>query len=293
MYAVTLNGKFIGYTQSKVDMQKRINEYIKNGHGESNIAFVDVPQLPDYSLCLLKKDIKSSDDKIFNKIKNESKTYYKYYAILEGTEEKYYVENKEEAEDIINKLRTKRSSNSEDIAYSEVHYPELKTFSNTDAVVTALYKKQKSRTVVTAASYSRYNGTTIADAPSGAVLGISLTKPVSGIITSRFGQRGSETHTGLDIAAPVGTTIYASSSGTVEFSGNGGTGYGNYIKISHGNGVETLYAHCNNLYVQAGETITQGQAIATIGLTGRTSGSHLHFEVRINGTYSNPQNYLY
>ena len=109
MYSVTLNGEFIGYTSNKSKLQKRINEYIENGN-EENIAFIDVENLPEYSLCLLKKENQTNDAEIFELVKNSGTTYYEYYAIAEKSEEKYYVATKEEAEEIINKLKEKKSS---------------------------------------------------------------------------------------------------------------------------------------------------------------------------------------
>ena len=119
--------------------------------------------------------------------------------------------------------------------------------------------------------------------------------PVSGIITSRFGNRESIRsygHTGLDIAAPGGTPIRAAADGTVSFSGYSG-GYGYVVKISHGNGIETYYAHCSELYVSSGEKIEAGDVIAAVGSTGNSTGDHLHFEVVVDGTEIDPQNYLY
>ena len=123
--------------------------------------------------------------------------------------------------------------------------------------------------------------------------------PVYGTITSRFGYRsvfGSYSyHRGLDIATAYGTTIKASDGGTVVWSGTG-TGsywsYGNYVVIDHGNGVRTLYAHCSSLLVSTGEKVYQGQPIARVGSTGRSSGNHCHFEVQMNGTPVNPLAYL-
>ena len=123
--------------------------------------------------------------------------------------------------------------------------------------------------------------------------------PVYGTITSKFGYRsvfGSYSyHDGLDIAAPYGTTIKASDGGTVVFAGTGTGGYwsfGNYVMIDHGNGVRTIYAHCSSVLVSAGEHVYQGQAIAKVGSTGRSSGNHCHFEMQINGTPVNPRSYL-
>lgn len=99
-------------------------------------------------------------------------------------------------------------------------------------------------------------------------------------------------HKGMDIVAPKGTPIYAAESGTVTYSGRDGSGYGNYIKIRHANGLETLYAHCSALYVRVGDKVATGESIAAVGNTGRSTGNHLHFEVHKNGYFVNPSNYI-
>lgn len=293
MYSVTLNGEFIGYTTNKSKLQKRINDYLENGEGNNNIAFIDVQSLPEYSLCLLKKENQTNDDEIFERIKNSGTTYYEYYAIVEKNKEKYYVSTKKEAESIINKLKEKKSRNIEDLAYTQIHATELKEFKDTESIITALY--QKPRVVVATSGYSTYSGARIVNssAPSAQVLGIGLIKPVSGIITSRFGARASGTHHGIDIAAPTGTTIAASAGGTVTFSGWDTYGLGYCVRISHGNGVSTTYGHCSKLYVTAGQKVSAGEAIAAVGSTGNSTGSHLHLEISVNGVRQNPQLYLY
>ena len=292
MYSVSLNGEFIGYTTNKSKLQNRINEYLENGDGDGNVAFIDVQNLPEYSLCLLKKENETNDDEIFERIKNSGTTYFEYYAILDEDEEKYYVSTKEEAEEILDKLKEKKSRNIEDLAYTQIHSTELKEFEDSETVIDELYEKP---VVIAASGYSTYSGAKIinSSAPSAEVLGIGLITPVSGIITSRFGPRASGNHTGLDIAGPVGTTIAAAAGGTVVFSGWDNYGLGYAVKISHGNGVETVYGHCSKLYVQTGETVVAGQAIAAMGSTGNSTGSHLHLEIRVNGVRENPQLYLY
>lgn len=292
MYSVTLNGEFIGYTENKSKLQNRINEYLENGDGNKNLAFIDVQSLPEYSLCLLKKENTTNDDEIFDRIKNAGTTYYEYYAITEDSEEKYYVSTKEEAEQIIDKLKEKKSRNIDDLAYTQIHSTELKEFKDTESVITALYKKP---VVVASSGYSTYSGARIINTstPSAEVLGIGLIKPVSGTITSRYGQRASGNHTGLDIANSTGTTIAAAAGGTVTFSGWDNYGLGYAVKVSHGNGVETVYGHCSKLYVKAGQTVAAGEAIAAMGSTGNSTGSHLHLEIRVNGVRHNPQLYLY
>lgn len=104
---------------------------------------------------------------------------------------------------------------------------------------------------------------------------------------------GYKGHTGMDIAGcGHGSNIYASAAGTVVKVKWGNTGYGNYIIINHGDGIQTLYAHCSNLYVKQGQYVNQGDIIAAMGSTGNSTGTHLHFEIRINGQYANPANYV-
>lgn len=111
----------------------------------------------------------------------------------------------------------------------------------------------------------------------------------TGSITDRFGSyRGKgRTHGGVDIGAPGGTPIYAAASGTVVISQYGAS-YGNYVKIDHGNGYATLYAHASALLVKKGQWVSKGQIIARVGTTGNSTGNHLHFEVQRNGTRINP-----
>ncbi|OGH82437.1 MAG: hypothetical protein A2469_01225 [Candidatus Magasanikbacteria bacterium RIFOXYC2_FULL_40_16] len=100
-------------------------------------------------------------------------------------------------------------------------------------------------------------------------------------------------HTGLDIAGPVGTPLYASRAGTVTRSQCGWNGgYGCYVIIDHGGGVSTLYGHASQLYVDVGEEVVQGQTIAEMGSTGRSTGSHIHFEVRVGSSRVNPLQYI-
>ncbi len=99
-------------------------------------------------------------------------------------------------------------------------------------------------------------------------------------------------HKGMDIVAPAGTPIYAAEDGTVTYSGWDTSGYGYKIIIKHSNGLETLYAHSSALYVRKGDVVVKGENIAAVGTTGRSTGNHLHFEVRKNGSIKNPVDYI-
>jgi murein DD-endopeptidase MepM/ murein hydrolase activator NlpD len=117
--------------------------------------------------------------------------------------------------------------------------------------------------------------------------------PVNGPITSPFCERRAweACHPGIDIGVGTGTPIHAAGSGTVALAGPAG-GYGNYTCINHGGGLSTCYAHQSQINVSVGQSVSQGQVIGLVGCTGLCFGSHLHFEVRVNGGVVNPLNYL-
>ena len=114
--------------------------------------------------------------------------------------------------------------------------------------------------------------------------------PVSGVVTSGFGWRWGRMHEGIDIAAPSGTPIRAAAAGRIIFAGVM-SGYGNITIIDHGNGLATAYAH-QSAFALGGGSVSQGTIIGYVGTTGNSTGPHLHFEVRVNGTPVDPMGYL-
>lgn len=111
-------------------------------------------------------------------------------------------------------------------------------------------------------------------------------------ISSHYGPRGRKHHDGIDIPAPKGTPIIAADAGVVIYSGNGIRGYGNLIVISHGEEIFTVYAHNKKNFVSKGERVKRGEKIAEVGNTGRSTGPHLHFEIRVKDNKRNPSQYL-
>ena len=155
---------------------------------------------------------------------------------------------------------------------------------------------------------ARQNGTS-GSSYSGGVLQFPCTSYIR--VSSWFGGRGaplaggSSYHKGVDLAASMGSSILAAESGTVIAVYKGcshnygksrscgcGGGFGNYVMISHGSGLVTVYAHCTTIYVNLGDTVTRGETIATVGTTGASTGSHLHFGTLLNGTYVDPAPYI-
>ena len=117
-YEVSLNGKVIGYTRDKVVLQKRINDYINTGNGD-DVAFVEVDTLPTYKAVLLKRNIKTNDEEILNKVVESGIAYYKYYAIAVDNQEKAYLKTFGEAEKVIQELKNKKSTNADSLGIVE------------------------------------------------------------------------------------------------------------------------------------------------------------------------------
>jgi murein DD-endopeptidase MepM/ murein hydrolase activator NlpD len=115
--------------------------------------------------------------------------------------------------------------------------------------------------------------------------------PVSGPVTSGFGLRWGRMHEGIDIAVAEGTPVRAAGAGTVIYAGWMG-GYGNLVVVDHGNGLSTAYAHNSSLGVGVGQSVTAGQVVSYSGNTGNSTGPHVHFEVRVNGSAVDPLGYL-
>jgi murein DD-endopeptidase MepM/ murein hydrolase activator NlpD len=133
----------------------------------------------------------------------------------------------------------------------------------------------------------------VALAPTSSRSALSSILPVAGHLTSGFGLRTDpftgtlREHDGLDLGAPEGTAIRATADGVVRSAGPRG-GYGNAVEIDHGNGLSTLYGHASELLVSPGDTVRAGQEIARVGSSGRSTGAHLHFEVRVGGRPVDP-----
>ncbi|MBA3412712.1 MAG: M23 family metallopeptidase, partial [Actinobacteria bacterium] len=131
----------------------------------------------------------------------------------------------------------------------------------------------------------------IVPASTGAASAAGFVWPVHGVLTSGFGWRWGRMHEGIDLAVASGTPVVASAAGTVIVAGWLG-GYGNLVVVDHGNGVSTAYGHNTSVTVGVGQSVAQGQLIAYSGNTGHSTGPHVHFEVRINGSPVDPLGYL-
>lgn len=287
-YKVTILGEEVGYITNKREFEKLINDEILNPN-EVNVAFVDIEEMPKYQFLLIENTKQTSEEEIFSKIKETAVTTYKMYAITVNNETITYVNSKEEAEGIINNIKEEYKEDLEEIniAMQDVYTQNLEETKNTVEVASAM-EIAKTELNEEIKEQEKIKSATL----DGVYFAV---RPVTGNITSRFGARESirdHAHKGMDIAAPNGTSIKAAADGTITYSGWMG-GYGNLIIISHANGIQTYYGHCSKLYLKKGTQVKAGDVIAAVGSTGNSTGNHLHFEIRKNGTQINPQKYVY
>ena len=130
IYRVTLDGEKIGYCEDKNALQEKINAYMKNGEeGDEHIAFVQIDELPQYSMCLLKKGIVTNDDEIYQEVKETGTKYYRYYAISDDDDEKIYLASFDEADDAIKELKEKESTNASDLTIVEKYETDIQDWS--------------------------------------------------------------------------------------------------------------------------------------------------------------------
>ena len=260
VYIVTLSGKTLGYVENKEELNNKIEAYINNKTG--TIAVIDIATMPEYTLELVPRNTKTSEDYITRKIESTAVFTYKTFAVTVNGETQAEVATMEEAQEIIDNLKTDLNENIEfDLGITENYSTERKdetkeiAFTKLNEIKvakTTAYEEEQARLEAeriaaqkAAAARQRQlqaqAATTPVSGSKGNVNGIAICNPlrVSPLITSRFGEKGSRryTHTGLDLATSTGTPIYPIASGTVTFSGWQGS-YGYLVIVNHGNGVE-------------------------------------------------------
>ena len=287
---VTINGETVGYVADKEEFEAKVNEII-NKEEEAKL-FTVIENMPEYKLKLVDKSENTNEEVILAKLEENAETTYKFYAVTLDGEEKATLASLDEAETIVDEMTEKYEEDIElDIGITEVITTDNNEDSSVKVAKADLDDELENKVEEIEAEIEKQK-----EIEEHSVQGVYLeVTPVSGIITSRFGNRESirtSGHTGLDIAAPYGTPIKAAADGEVTFAGYSG-GYGYVVKMDNGNGVETYYGHCSSLYVSTGDTVEAGDTIAAVGSTGNSTGNHLHFEIRVDGEVVNPQNYIY
>lgn len=247
-------------------------------------------QTPEYELKLVNRTTKTDENQVIENVEKNLIITYKYYeiALKEDTLDK--VNTLEEAEELVKQVKQQNEGKELEIAILEKYTQDEENLETTQVEIAKNEIQEKLEEV----QKKQEQEEKINNMPD--INGIKLAAvPITGTITSRYGVSSrirSSNHTGLDIAAPNGTPIKVVAAGTVTCAKRSGA-YGNLVKVNHGNGVETWYAHTSKMNVVEGQTVEAGEVIALVGSTGNSTGNHLHLEIRINGQHINPQNYLY
>lgn len=293
VYKVSISGEEIGYIENIQAFEENLkNEIISEE--TKNVDSINLSEEPEYELKLVNRTLETNEKEIATEIENEVVVTYKYYEVAYKDETIQSVDTIEEAEEIVNEI--KENNNEQDVDLTIIEkYTENEEEINTSELEVA---KTETQTIVAEKieeeQKQKEEEERINSLPD--INGIKLAvTPITGTITSRYGVSSrirKSTHTGLDIAATKGTPIKVVAAGTVIAASYDGS-YGNLVKVDHGNGVETWYAHTSKMYVKVGEQVEAGDVIATVGSTGNSTGPHLHLEIRVNGEHVNPQNYLY
>ena len=260
--------------QKKVDTQNEdLSARLRNMYKNGSIGFVDVLM--------------------------ESGSFTEFLTNLDMVEriyegDKEVLDELQKAYDEIDKKKKKVETLQAELKDSkEVAETEMKTVEKEKAKIKAEEEARKAA----AAKNSGGSGNSGGSSSSGSSGGGRLSWPCHGTITSEQGWRVhpifgyKKYHSGMDIGVAYGTPIKAAASGTVIMASWYG-GYGYCVIIDHGNGLSTLYGHNSSLHVSYGQKVSRGQTIASAGSTGYSTGPHCHFEVRVNGSVTNPRNYL-
>ena len=293
VYKVSISGEEIGYIENIQAFEENLKNEIISGETK-NVDSINLSEEPEYELKLINRTLETNEKEIATEIEDEVVVTYKYYDVAYKNETIQSVNTIEEAEEIVNEI--KENNNEQDVDLTIIEkYTENEEEVNTSELEVA---KTETQTIVAEKieeeQKQKEEEERINSLPD--INGIKLAvTPIEGTITSRYGANSrirKSTHTGLDIAATKGTPIKVVAAGTVIAASYDGS-YGNLVKVDHGNGVETWYAHTSKMYVKVGEQVEAGDVIAAVGSTGNSTGPHLHLEIRVNGEHVNPQNYLY
>lgn len=305
-YQVTMSGDTVGYVGNKDKIELEINNYLDDTTG--NVAFKELAELPEYEFKLINRNRQTQEEKIMAEVADSTKITYRTYAVTVDGNVQVILGNEEDAKNIAQSFKANMN---EEI---EMNVGIVEQFTNT-LMIHSQEQADEIINTIKVAKINEYNEiqeakrkaeaeelarrmpiATKTETSAGRIAGIVLTKPISGgSISSRYGSRSSirsSAHTGLDIATASGTPVRPIAPGTVKFAEYKGS-YGNLVIIDHGNGIESYYAHCSQIYCSVGEAVTTDTVISAVGSTGNSTGPHLHLEIRQNGSPLNPENYLY
>ena len=302
-YKVTLDGNVLGYVSDKDEFTCMVTNQVLKQEND-NMELVVLNSVPEYSATLVSANTSTDESSIIKLLKLKAEVTYKLYAVTLDGEDKAYVDTMDEAQEEVNKLTEQYGEKIDsEFGIREVYtnnsleYKDMKyaTIAKLDDSIDADIKAKEEAAAEAARIEAEKKAAEQAEARRKAAIENAESSSSYNYVESE--QLNDVDVNGISFAvAPVTgniTSIFAVADGTVDYAQFNSGGYGYLVIISHGNGVQTYYAHCSKLFVSEGDTVSAGDVIAAVGSTGHSTGNHLHFEVRINGTQVNPQNYVY
>ena len=305
VYMVEMGGVELGLVNDKDKFEKDIKDTLENL--EEPVVSAKLQENPKYSLRLVDKDdIDVDDNYVFAKVEEKIEKTYRYYNIKEDDKLLAKVSTTEEKDNLLKELEEAKQvkdlkvEEEETKEYYIISYEEAKQLASTNVdnieneKRSKLAKEKIEKRNTNIVKNIRRGGTVSASSSSNAsaMLGsLSFRRPLNSSRVSA-GYLGYPGHRGIDFPSPQGTPVMAAESGTVTTVLYSNKSYGNRVIIDHGNGISTLYGHNSSISVSLGQKVSKGQTIAGVGSTGRSTGNHVHFEIRINGKPINPTSYV-
>ena len=292
-----IDGKFVGYFSSEQQFDEVYNDLVTEKQNIDSNVKVYLESEPTFETSYTRDSLIAKQN-VYTNLRSEMKTEYTVYEVAVDGENKMKFDTKDDADRYAENLKAEVSKLNVEVKEEKLEDKgEITTVERADNILKDIVDRNKPVETPKATVSSKNTTNNSNQIQTAATIGATSVQATGGGVWPTVNRRincqymGYSGHTGIDLGGAVGTAIYAYKTGTVTFAG-WGSGYGLHVKIDHGNGMTTYYAHCSELFVSVGQQVTEGQMIAKIGMTGYTTGPHLHFEVRFNGVPTNPYPYI-
>lgn len=293
---VSINDKFVGYFSSEEEFENVYVTLVAEKEQIDPNVKVYLDSEPVFTEAYIRDTLITSQN-VYTSLRAEVKTEYTIYNVIINGEKKMTFNNQDDANKYVANLKKEVPKVKSEVTSEKVSdLGEMTSIDLADNIFKDVVSRNKpvapTRTTIVRKATTTSATVSTATANVAAAQG-GIWPTTARYVTSYYGEYRNigGPHSGIDIAGRSGDPIYAYKSGLVIFSG-WSNGYGYLVKIDHGNGVITYYAHCSKLLVTAGDTVEMGQIISKEGSTGYSTGPHLHFEIRINGKTVNPYGYI-
>ena len=288
-----INGKFVGYFSDEQQFDEIYNDLVTEKQSIDENVKVYLESEPTFEKSYIKDSLLRQQN-VYTNLRAEIKTEFTIYKVVVAGEEQMTFTAQDQADEYIQKIKAEVSDIDTSVDVQKVSELEnVTSLDRANVILDDIIARNKPVELPpepepepVAVYTPAYGMGAVVPTLMGNLAWPTVSREVN---CDYWGYWG---HNGVDLRASVGTPVYAFMDGTVEFAGWDSSGYGECVKINHGNGMKTIYAHNSVLHVTVGQQVTAGQLIASSGNTGNTTGPHVHFEVKMNGVSVNPWNVL-